>query len=175
MCFKNILLSFVLVLAGSFGVAGVMSQGAMALPAGETCPAGTLQAGKSPKTYAECNVKPDETGGGLMTRSNTIINVIVGLVGIISVAVIVIGGISFATSQGDTAKTTKAKNTVLYGVVGLVVALLAFAIVNFVLKSVFAPREKAEVSSKEPLGALLAYEYASFPKNTLNLLIEVGD
>ena len=72
-----------------------------------------------------------------MTRSNTIINVIVGLVGIISVAVIVIGGISFATSQGDTAKTTKAKNTVLYGVVGLVVALLAFAIVNFVLQSVF--------------------------------------
>ncbi len=134
MCFKNILLSFVLVLAGSFGVAGVMSQGAMAKV---KCPAGSLK-GKDTEvdTYADCNVKDD--GNDLMDKSNTIINVIVGLVGIISVAVIVIGGISFATSQGDTAKTTKAKNTILYGIVGLVVALLAFAIVNFVLKSVFA-------------------------------------
>ena len=50
---------------------------------------------------------------------------------------IVMGGISFATSQGDTAKVAKARNTILYGVVGLVVALLAFAIVNFVLNSIF--------------------------------------
>ena len=50
---------------------------------------------------------------------------------------IVMGGISFATSQGDASKTTKARNTILYGVVGLVVALLAFAIVNFVLGAVF--------------------------------------
>ena len=46
-------------------------------------------------------------------------------------------GISFATSQGDSGKVAKARNTILYGVVGLVVALLAFAIVNFVLSSVF--------------------------------------
>lgn len=72
-----------------------------------------------------------------MTTLNVVINVVIGLVGFIAVAMIVIGGISFATSQGDTAKTTKAKNTVLYGVVGLVVALLAFAIVNFVLQNVF--------------------------------------
>lgn len=73
----------------------------------------------------------------LMPTLTTIINVVVGLVGFISVAMIVMGGISFATSQGDTAKTTKARNTILYGVVGLVVALLAFAIVNFVLSNVF--------------------------------------
>lgn len=73
----------------------------------------------------------------LMSTLNTIINVVVGMVGFISVAMIVMGGISFATSQGDTAKTTKARNTILYGVVGLVVSLLAFAIVNFVLSSVF--------------------------------------
>ena len=73
----------------------------------------------------------------LMDTLTVIINVIVGVVGFVAVAMIVMGGISFATSQGDTAKVAKARNTILYGVVGLVVALLAFAIVNFVLKSVF--------------------------------------
>lgn len=75
--------------------------------------------------------------GSLMTSLTLIINVVVGVVGFVAVAMIVMGGISFATSQGDTSKVAKARNTVLYGVVGLVVALLAFAIVNFVLSSVF--------------------------------------
>lgn len=73
----------------------------------------------------------------LMGTLTTIINVVVGMVGFVAVAMIVMGGISFATSQGDASKTTKARNTILYGVVGLVVALLAFAIVNFVLGAVF--------------------------------------
>ena len=74
----------------------------------------------------------------LMDTVNTIINVIIGIVGFIAVAMIILGGISFITSQGDAAKVTKAKNTILYGVVGLIVAILAFAIVNFVLGSVFS-------------------------------------
>lgn len=73
----------------------------------------------------------------LMGTLTTIINVAIGVVGFIAVAMIVMGGISYATSQGDAAKTKKAMNTILYGVVGLVVALLAFAIVNFVLSNVF--------------------------------------
>ncbi len=73
----------------------------------------------------------------LMGTVNTIINVIIGMVGFIAVVMMIIGGISFITSQGDTNKVTKARNTILYGVVGLVVALLAFAIVNFVLANVF--------------------------------------
>ena len=49
----------------------------------------------------------------------------------------IVGGINMATSQGDPAKVKKGRDTLLYGVIGLVVALLAFAIVNFVLKNVF--------------------------------------
>lgn len=75
----------------------------------------------------------------LMGVLNTVINVVLGVIGFVAVAMIIMGGISFTTSQGDAAKTTKARNTILYGVVGLVIALLAFAIVNFVLNSVFAP------------------------------------
>lgn len=74
---------------------------------------------------------------GLMKTINTAVNVVIGIIGMLAVVMIIMGGISFVTSQGDTAKVTKARNTILYGVVGLVVALLAFAIVNFVLSSVF--------------------------------------
>lgn len=97
--------------------------------------------GNSEPSIEDC---PEWQGAGgvadnknLMETLTTIINVVVGVVGFIAVAMIVMGGISFATSQGDASKTTKARNTILYGVVGLVVALLAFAIVNFVLGAVF--------------------------------------
>lgn len=99
------------------------------------CPDGKTEAAD----YASCTqfsgskIKDKD----LMKTLNVIINVIVGVIGFVAVAMIVMGGISFATSQGDTSKTTKARNTILYGVVGLVVALLAFAIVNFVLSNVF--------------------------------------
>jgi hypothetical protein len=53
--------------------------------------------------------------------------------GIIAVVMIILGGISYATSQGDPGKIKKGKETILYGIIGLVVSLLAFAIVNFVL------------------------------------------
>ena len=51
----------------------------------------------------------------------------------IAVIKIVIGGIRYATSGGDSTQIQAAKNTILYAVVGLVVAIMAFAIVNFVL------------------------------------------
>lgn len=73
----------------------------------------------------------------LMGTINTAINVILGVIGFLAVAMIIVGGISFTTSQGDANKTTKARNTILYGVIGLIVALLAFAIVNFILGNVF--------------------------------------
>ena len=49
---------------------------------------------------------------------------------------IIIGGINYALSQGDPGKVKKAKDTILYGIIGLVVALLAFAIVQFVLSAI---------------------------------------
>lgn len=73
----------------------------------------------------------------LMGTLTVVINVILAVVGFVAVIMIIMGGISFITSQGDSSKVTKARNTILYGVVGLVVALLAFAIVNFVLSNIF--------------------------------------
>ena len=64
---------------------------------------------------------------------STILNVVFGVVGIVAVIMIIIGGVNYTTSQGDSQKIQKAKNTIMYGIIGLVVVLLAFAIVNFVL------------------------------------------
>lgn len=65
----------------------------------------------------------------------TITNVLLFLIGAISVIMLIIGGIRYTISGGDSGQVTSAKNTILYAIVGIVVALLAFAVVNFVLTS----------------------------------------
>lgn len=62
-----------------------------------------------------------------------VINILLYLVGIIAIIAIIIGGIRYVTSNGDSGAIKSAKDTVLYAVVGLVVAIMAFAIVNFVV------------------------------------------
>lgn len=62
-----------------------------------------------------------------------VINILLFIVGAAAVIMIIIGGLRYVTSGGDSSNVTAAKNTILYAVVGLVVASLAFAIVNFVV------------------------------------------
>jgi putative exporter of polyketide antibiotics len=68
-------------------------------------------------------------------RINTIVNILLYILGAIAVVMIVIGGIRYTTSNGESAQMTSAKNTILYAVVGLVVSIMAYAIVNFVVKA----------------------------------------
>jgi hypothetical protein len=72
----------------------------------------------------------------LNSTIRTIINGITFVVGLIAVIMIIIGGIFYAISAGDPGKVKKAKDTIMYGIIGLIVALLAFAIINFVLQMV---------------------------------------
>lgn len=65
-----------------------------------------------------------------------IIKVILFIVGILAVIMIIFGGIQYLLSAGDTSKTEKAKNTILYAVVGLVVAILAYALVTWVVSAI---------------------------------------
>lgn len=103
-----------------------------------SCPQGSLRQTYS-NSISECNIADDHAGSNdLMKTINTIISVVLGILGILAVAYIIYGGFMFTTAAGDTAKTKKARETIMYGVIGLVVALLAFAIVNFVLTSVFS-------------------------------------
>jgi len=64
-----------------------------------------------------------------------ITNVVLYIVGVIAVIMLIIGGIKYVISGGDAKKVTDAKNTVLYAIIGLIIAFLAFAIVNFVITS----------------------------------------
>lgn len=61
------------------------------------------------------------------------INVFSLVVGIIAVVMIIIGGLKYITSGGDSGNITGAKNTIIYAIVGLVVVALAQFIVHFVL------------------------------------------
>lgn len=65
----------------------------------------------------------------------TITNVLLFIIGAISVIMLIIGGIRYVVSGGDSSAVTSAKNTILYAIVGIIVALLAYALVNFVLSS----------------------------------------
>lgn len=78
-------------------------------------------------TGAPDNVTEDD---GLIKK---VVNLLLWAIGIISVIMIIIGGIRYATSNGDSNQVTAAKNTIMYAVIGLVIAIFAYAIVNFVL------------------------------------------
>lgn len=76
-----------------------------------------------------CN-SASKDSAALMTE--TIIKMILYLVGIVAVVMIVIGGFRYVASQGDASAIKGAKDTIMYAVIGLVVAVLAYTIVNFV-------------------------------------------
>ena len=78
-------------------------------------------------TGAPDNVTEDD---GLIKK---VVNLLLWAIGIVSVIMIIIGGIRYATSNGDSTQVTAAKNTIMYAVIGLVIAIFAYAIVNFVL------------------------------------------
>lgn len=63
----------------------------------------------------------------------TITNVLLFIIGAVSVVMLIIGGVRYTISQGDSSAVTSAKNTILYAVIGLIVAILAYAVVNFVI------------------------------------------
>lgn len=62
------------------------------------------------------------------------LNLFSAIVGIIAVIMLIVGGINYITSQGDSSKTTKAKDTILYAAIGLVIVALAQVISHFVLE-----------------------------------------
>jgi multisubunit Na+/H+ antiporter MnhB subunit len=75
------------------------------------------------------------SGGGDGSIFQTVTNVLLFIIGAVSVIMLIIGGIRYTISQGDSAAVTSAKNTILYAIIGIVVAILAYAAVNFVITS----------------------------------------
>ena len=82
------------------------------------------------------NNKCDRGGEADLTGIiQTVINVMLFIVGILCVIMIIFGGIRYTTSTGDKGKVDSAKNTIVYAVVGLIVAIVAFAVVQWVFSA----------------------------------------
>ena len=67
-------------------------------------------------------------GGGGQTLDNalsSILKAIILIMGLVAVVFIIIGGINYITSGGDAAKVKKARETILYAVIGLIICALA--------------------------------------------------
>ncbi len=95
---------------------------------------------------AQAAVKPCDTSGAGNTEVcettakgltdgilGTVINILLYVAGTIAVIMIIVGAIRYITSDGDSNRASQARNTIIYAVVGLVVAIMSFGIVNFVI------------------------------------------
>jgi hypothetical protein len=84
------------------------------------------------------NAVCDTTGAGTTVDAivATVINIFSFVVGVIAVIMIIIGGIKYITSGGDSNNISSAKTTIIYAIIGLVVVALAQVVVRFVLNRV---------------------------------------
>ena len=83
-----------------------------------------------------------DEGDTLIENVKTILSTIIGVLGFVCVVVMIIGGVNYMTSSGDAGKVKKAKDTILYGLIGLVVCVLAFALVQFVISTILADKQE---------------------------------
>ena len=109
---------------------------------GITDGAGNAQ-GKDQATCLFGNEDESCQGNGIF---KTVTNVLLFIIGAVSVIMLIIGGIRYTVSAGDSSAVTAAKNTIMYAIIGIIVAILAFAVVNFVITS-FVPQTAASVSA----------------------------
>ena len=79
----------------------------------------------------------DNTPSNLVNGDSSIIkraiNIMLFAVGVLSVVMLIFGGFRYVISGGKKESVTNAKNTILYAIVGLLVAVFAYAIINFIL------------------------------------------
>lgn len=96
-------------------------------------PAAQASTGLADKSCTDAGTKICQGAGDIKGLTQKLINALLYILGAIAVISIVIGGLRYVTSDGDPSKIQSAKNVILYSVVGIIVAVLAYAIVNFIL------------------------------------------
>lgn len=124
--FKSVILTLSICLGGALALPA--TAGAIDVINGSACSGGGA-------SNPLCTSK-DTAQNDLNSQIRNVTNVIMFLLGAVSVIVIIIGGMMYVVSAGDPGRAKKAKDTILYAVVGLVIALFAGAIVNFVVRNV---------------------------------------
>ncbi len=123
---KQLIMTGVMALTIGFGVAPLVTAPVFAAdPKTEVCQ--SINAGN------DCN---GGTGVDIASVVKAIINILSYIIGIAAVIMIVISGLRYITSGGDSSKVSGAKSALTYALVGIVVAALAQVIVKFALGSV---------------------------------------
>lgn len=123
---KKILITFGLILAvtGSFAFsAGFFEKQAYANSAADLI-----------KQGADSTGQKDTRSAGDIAKD--VVSIMFFIIGVMAVIMIIWGGIRYVLSAGNSAALTSAKNTIVYSIIGLVIAILAYAIVNFVINTV---------------------------------------
>lgn len=110
-------------------ITSVMLSLAVVAPVGAVNAFDGICDGEAGGSSVVCDNKDDDVNNIVATVINTLLFV----VGILSVIMLIVGGIRYTTSAGNANNVTAAKNTITYAIVGLVVSLAAFAVVNWVM------------------------------------------
>ena len=137
---KRILLSVVvvtgLVVAPVFQSSTALAEAPAALVPVDTSPKAQLCGGSGGVWDSATKICTNaDSGGSLESYFKIITNILLFVIGAISVVMIIVGGIKYVVSGGDQKAVTDAKSTIMYAVVGLVISIMAYAIVNFVLSN----------------------------------------
>lgn len=90
-----------------------------------------IKTGINQACASACNT--GTTIGGIFSG---IANALIFLGGAVAVIMILIGGLRYITSNGDSKSAAAGKDTILYAVIGLIVAIAAYAIVKFVVDNI---------------------------------------
>ena len=77
-------------------------------------------------------VSDADSGADLPSIAKTVVNTMLFIVGILAVIMIIFSGIRYITAHGDKGQVESAKNTLIYSIVGLVIAIIAYALVTWV-------------------------------------------
>ena len=89
--------------------------------------------GGNPILEGACQAKDPSQQSDLQVNIENITNFLLYAIGVVSVIMLIIGGFRYVLSQGDQKAAESARNTILYAIIGIVIAILAFAIVRFVV------------------------------------------
>jgi hypothetical protein len=129
---KLIIFMFGLALLVTAVVPALLPQPAVAASAQALCEGsgGTWKKDDKAPNGGTCSSADGRTVLGTIQQAT---DVLVFVTSAVAVLMIIVGGLRYTTSGGDQAAMTGAKNTIMYALIGLIVAVMAYAIVHFVL------------------------------------------
>lgn len=97
----------------------------------------------------------------------TAINLFLYVIGALAVIMIIYGGFKYVTSAGEASAVSSAKNTIMYAIIGLIVAILAWAIASFVV-GVFDGNSANDAGSGAANGAINSANNSLNSSNPIN-------